>query len=96
MRKRRTFLRIIGTLVIIAILFSYIPAISMDGCPEEDHSVNKKMDCGYVFHCPAVYNPAIPQLSILSLHGELKCVVILRKTDEFRRLIFHPPERIFS
>ncbi len=89
-------LRIAGIFIIIAILFSYIPAVSIDGCPEEDHSTNKGMDCGYAFHCPLVHDTAMPQLSILSINGRLRWMPNVLKIEELPRLIFHPPERLFK
>lgn len=89
-------MRIVGILIIIAILFSYIPAISMDGCPEEDHSGKKGMDCGYAFHCPVIYDTAMPQLSVLSINSWLRWMPTAGKIEELPRLIFHPPETLFK
>ena len=43
-------MKIIGFLLIIGILFSYVPVFPMDECPEGKHMGNMKMDCGYNFH----------------------------------------------
>jgi len=89
-------LKIIGTFIIIAILFSYLPMDAMGNCSEEDHSTNTRMDCGYIFHCPVIYNPALPQLSVLSINGWLRWMPTVGKVEELPRFIFHPPETFFK
>lgn len=84
-------LRIIGAFIIIAIFFSYFPMDAMGNCPEEDHSRNTGMDCGYIFHCPVIYDLIVPQLSILSVNGWLRSMLTLLKVEEFPQKIFHPP-----
>lgn len=89
-------MRIIGAFIIIAILFSYLPMDAMGNCSEEDHSANTRMDCGYIFHCPVIYNQALPQLSVLSINGWLRWMPTAGKVEELPRLIFHPPETFFK
>lgn len=89
-------LRIAGIFIIIAILFSYLPMDAMGNCSEEDHSGNTRMDCGYAFHCPVIYNPAIPRLSVLSINSWLRWMPTIGKIEELARLIFHPPEKSFK
>jgi len=88
--------RIAGIFIIIAILFSYLPIDAMGNCSEEDHSTNTRMDCGYTFHCPVIYNPAIPQLSVLSINSWLRWMPTAGKVEELPRFIFHPPKKSFK
>jgi len=88
--------RIIGAFIIIAILFSYLPMDAMGNCSEEDHSANMRMDCGYIFHCPVIYNPALPQLSVLSINSWLRWIPTVGKVEELPRLIFHPPKKFLK
>jgi hypothetical protein len=85
-------LKIIGIIIAIAILFSYLPSISMDGCSEETHPEKQGMDCGYIFHCPVVSGSVVPQLSALSIHGWLSWVPAPGKIEELPDSIFHPPK----
>ncbi|MDO9351477.1 MAG: hypothetical protein Q7U55_09585, partial [Deltaproteobacteria bacterium] len=94
--KMRIILRIIGTFIIIAILFSYLPMDAMGNCSEEDPSTNTRMDCGYIFHCPLINDTAMPSLSILSINGRLRWMPTVGKVEELPRLIFHPPETLFK
>ena len=89
-------MRIAGIFIIIAILFSYLPMEAMENCSEEDHSANTRMDCGYAFHCPVIYNPALPQLPVLSVNSWLRWIPTVGKAEELPRLIFHPPETLFK
>ncbi len=89
------FKSIIGFLVVVAILFSYIPAFSfsMKGCPEEgNHTGNVKMDCGYSFHCPMVVNKDVLDANSLPLSGRLVSGKPLLVVEELIRMIFHPPK----
>jgi hypothetical protein len=85
-------MRIIGCLLVIGLLFSYVPAFPMDECPEGNHMGNMKMDCGYVFHCPLIFNINIPDHLPLPLNGRLILTPSLFKVDELAHLIFHPPD----
>jgi hypothetical protein len=94
--KERVLLKAVGILITLAILFSYLPPISMDGCSEENHPEKQEMGCGYIFHCPAVYHSVMPQLSALSIHGWLSWVPTSGKIEELPDFIFHPPKRLFK
>ncbi len=85
---------VIGFLVLITILFSYMPAFSfsIDGCPEGNHTGNVKMDCGYSFHCPMVINKDILGANSLPLSGRLVSGKPLLVVEELVRMIFHPPK----
>ncbi len=88
------FKNLIGLLVLITILFSYMPALSfsMDQCPEGSHEGNMKMDCGYSFHCPMVVNKDILGGNSLPLNGRLVPGKPLLVVEELIRVIFHPPK----
>jgi hypothetical protein len=89
---RKIDMRIIRCIVIVGILFSYIPVFPMDECSETNHMGNLEMDCGYLFHCPMIIDLGIPETSSLPLNGR----VVLKKPmlifDELTHPIFHPPE----
>jgi hypothetical protein len=85
-------MRIIGCLLIIGFLFSYVPAFPMDDCPEGNQTGNMETDCGYIFHCPLVFNVNIPDPLPLPLNGRLILTTSLIKVDELANLIFHPPD----
>jgi hypothetical protein len=85
-------MRVIGSLLIIGILFSYVPMIPMDECPEGNHMGNRKMDCGYNFHCPLIFNISMPEPLALPLSGRVVLTPSLLKIDELTFLIFRPPK----
>ena len=85
-------MKIIGTLLIIGILFSYVPMISMDDCPDGDHMGNMKTDCGYCFHSPGLFGMNISEYLFLPFSGRLVLVPPSVKIDEIPFLIFHPPK----
>ena len=85
-------MKIIGFLLIIGILISYVPMIPMDECPEGKHMGNMKMDCGYNFHCPIIFNIIMPEPLSLPLSGRVVLTPSLRKIDELTSLRFRPPE----
>jgi hypothetical protein len=85
-------MRVIGSLLIIGILFSYVPMILMDECPEGNHMGNRKMDCGYNFHCPLIFNISMPEPLALPLSGRVVLTPSLLKIDELTFLIFRPPK----
>jgi hypothetical protein len=87
-------MRVIGTLLIIGILFSYIPVFPMDECPEGNHMGNMKTDCGYLFHCPMVVNIIISGTPGLPLNGRLGSTKPLLVVKELTQSIFHPPEYV--
>ncbi len=90
------FKNLIGLLVLITILFSYMPAFSfsMAQCPEGNHMGNVKMDCGCSFHCPMVINKDILGANSLPLNGRLVPGKPLLVLDELVRVIFHPPKNL--
>ena len=90
------FKNLIGFVVVITILFSYVPVFSTDQCPEGNHMGNVKMDCGYSFHCPMVVNKSIVGTHSLPLNGRLVPAKPFLVIDELVRVIFHPPKDLLS
>ena len=84
-------MRIIGYLLIIGILFSYVPVFSMDECPDGNHMGNMKLDCGSIFHCPMIFDIRVSDPTPLPLRGLFFTAPSLFHIDELPRLIFHPP-----
>ena len=89
-------MKIIGFLLIIGILISYVPMIPMDECPEGNHMGNMKMDCGNNFHCPLIFNIIIQEPLPLPLSGRVVLTPPLLKIDELAYLIFRPPRHGFQ
>jgi len=90
------FRNLIGFVVIITILFLYVPVFSMDQCPEGNHMGNVKMDCGYSFHCPMVVNKNILGTYSLPLNGRLAPAKPLLVVEDLILVIFHPPKDLIS
>jgi hypothetical protein len=89
---RKTNMRIIGFLVIVGILFSYLPGFKMDECPEGNHMGNMKLDCGNNFHCPLIFTITTAETLPLPLSGRVVLTPSLLKIDELTALIFRPPK----
>ena len=85
-------MRIIGSLVIGGILFSYVPVFPMDECPEGNHMGNMKLDCGNNFHCPLIFNIIMPEPLPLPLNGRVVLTPSFLRIDELTALIFRPPK----
>jgi hypothetical protein len=85
-------MKIIGCLLVIGILFSYVPVFSMDECPEGNHLGNMRMDCGVPFHCPMIVDIIISETSNLPLNGLFISIRTYLYVDELAHPIFHPPE----
>jgi len=85
-------MKIIGCLLVVGILFSYFPVFPMDECPEGKHMGNMKMDCGYNFHCPLIFNIIMPEPLSLPLSGRVVLTPSSLKIDELTSFIFRPPE----
>jgi len=83
---------IIGWLLVIGILFSYVPVFPMDECPEGNHTGSMKMDCGSLFHCPMIVDRIFSESSALPLRGCLVPIKLSLVVDEFPDPIFHPPK----
>jgi len=85
-------MKIIGCLLVIGILLSYVPVFHMKECPGEDHSGIIKMDCGSPFHCPMIMNIVVSKTSGLPLNGLVIPTKILLFKDKLVNPIFHPPK----
>jgi hypothetical protein len=85
-------MKILGILVIVGILFPYLPIIPMDDCPEGGHMGNMRGDCGYLFRCPVLSNTNIVALSALAVIGRLIRTPALPKIENWVSPIFHPPK----
>jgi len=88
-------MKIIGIFLILGILFSYVPMIPIDGCREEGHVGNMKLDCGYSFHCP-ILSIVISEPFHPSYVGRLALIPSLKTVEEVVHPIFHPPEFIVT
>ncbi len=90
------FLKWIRILLIIVILFSYLPVMPIQACVEGDHEGNHKengkLDCGYIFHCPFVSNIRFSEPLIVLNMERLLSLPTTMVFDDFRFPIFHPPE----
>jgi hypothetical protein len=88
-------MRVIGSLLIVGILFSYVPVFPMDDCPEGNHMGNiMKMDCGSLFHCPMIVDLNISGTPGLPLNGRLISIKPLLVVKELTHSIFHPPKYV--
>jgi hypothetical protein len=85
-------MKIIGILLIIGILFSYVPVFPMDDCQEEDNGGNMKLGCGYAFHCPFLSNIGLSGSIVLPYVGRASLSLPLPVIDELAHPIFHPPK----
>ncbi len=84
--------KIIGSLLIIGILFSYVPVFPMDECSDGSHTGIMKMDCGSLFHCPMVVDEIFSEISALPLRGCLVPITLSLTVDELPDSVFHPPK----
>jgi len=85
-------MKIIGCLLVIGILLSYVPVFHMNECPGEGHSGIVKMDCGNPFHCPMIMIIVVSKISSLPLHGLVIPTKMLLLKDKLVNPIFHPPK----
>ena len=86
-------MKIIGWLLVTGILLSYAPMFHMDGCPEDNHMGNMKMDCGGPFHCPMIVDIVASEISSLPFNGLLIPAKMPLLSDGLVNPVFHPPER---
>jgi hypothetical protein len=85
-------MKILRILVILGILFSYIPMFPMDDCQEENHAGNMNVGCGYSFHCPFLSNVSLSESITLPYLGQVLLISTLPAIDELPDPIFHPPK----
>ena len=85
-------MKIIGYLLVVGILLSYVRVFPMNECPEGNHMGSMKADCGSLFHCPMIVDKIFWESSALPLSGCLVPMKLSPAVDEFPETIFHPPE----
>jgi hypothetical protein len=85
-------MKIIGVLLTIGILFSYVPIFATDDCQQKDHAGNMKLDCGNIFHCPFLSNMNLSESMPLPYFGQTVLISSLLVIDELPDFIFHPPK----
>jgi hypothetical protein len=86
-------MKIIGIVLIIGIVFSYVPILPMGGCQETNHAGNMKLDCGYIFHCPLLSSIGPHESMTLPYFGRAVFILPLPTVYEFTRPIYHPPKK---
>ena len=88
------FLKVVRILIVLVILFSYLPIMHMDGCPYEKRTENAKMNCGYTFHCPFISTIIFTEpIALLNL-GRMVLITPLPLLEDLEYPIFHPPEAL--
>lgn len=85
-------MKIIGCLLVIGILFSYVPVFPMNECPEGNHTWGMKMDCGSLFHCPMIVDNVFSESSALPFRGCLVPTKLSLAVEAFPDPIYHPPK----
>jgi len=87
-------MRLIGCLLVMGILFSYLPVfpMNMNDCPEANHTGGMKMDCGSLFHCPMIVDNIFSESSALPFRGCLVPIKLSLAVEEFPDPIYHPPK----
>jgi len=85
-------MRTIGILLVIGILFSYVPVFPIGDCQEEEHEGGRKLDCGYPFHCPFLSDIGLSGSVVLPYIGRASLSLPLFVIDELVHPIFHPPK----
>ncbi len=86
-------MKLTGILLIVGILFLYIPILPKDDCQEANHARNMKMDCGYIFHCPFLSNVGVSESMTLPYFGQAISISLLPVVDELPDPIFRPPKK---
>jgi hypothetical protein len=95
------FQKWIRILIILGILFSYLPVMSLQHCPEGSHEGNHhegspkeegNLNCGYIFHCPFTFNPSFSEPLVILNTEKLVSISPPITFGDLRFPIFHPPE----
>ncbi len=81
----------LAILLILGILFSYLPLTSRGNCPETDHLNSMKLDCGNLFHCPFILAKDIKNFN-LYLIGIISYSDPISNFNGIPLSIYHPPE----
>ena len=90
------FLKMVRILIVLAILFPYLPIVRMNYCTDNDSMDQVKMDCGSIFHCPFMSNISLSELIIIPNIGWLVLITSLPLFEDLEYPIFHPPEVLRS
>ena len=85
-------MKLIGIVLIIGVIFSYVPIIPMDDCPENSHPGDAKIDCGYCIHSPMLLNVDVSNQTPLLLIGRWIPMPYPSISDGVAPSIFHPPK----
>jgi hypothetical protein len=88
------FLKVGRILIVLTILFSYLPAIPMDYCPDEDNMGHVEMNCGYIFHCPFISNISLSEFNPIPNIGRLVSITVLPVIEDLEYPVFHPPKTL--
>jgi hypothetical protein len=100
------FQKWIRILIIVGILFSYFPVMSLQHCPmgsyeenhhdgdhhEGSHKKEGRLNCGYIFHCPFTFSPSFSGPLVILNTEKLLSISPPIMFGDFRFPIFHPPE----
>jgi hypothetical protein len=93
-------------LIMIGILFSYLPVMPVEHCPEGSHEGNHHeanhqeespkeqgmLHCGQIFHCPFTFNLSFSEPLVILNTEKLESILSSITFGDFRFPIFHPPE----
>jgi len=90
------FLKVVRIFIVLVILFSYLPVVHIDSCPNEGHVDHMKIDCGYVFHCPFVSNNTFLESTTILDIGRLVPIPSLALVEDLEYPIFHPPRTSYE
>ena len=81
-------------LIVLAILFPYLPIVRMDYCTDDDSMDHVKMNCGHIFHCPFISNIDFSELTTIPNIGRLVLITALPVIEDLEYPVFHPPETL--
>ncbi len=100
------FQKWIRILIIVGILFSYFPVMSLQDCPmgsyeenqhdgehhEGSHKEEGRLNCGHIFHCPFTFNSSFSEPLVILNTEKLVSISPPIMFGDFRFPVFHPPE----
>jgi hypothetical protein len=92
--------KVIGVLILLGILATYLPMMPSEECPEGTHETANRLGsvkaCGSLFHCPLIFNKSLSELFPIPFIGRLPLVRLVPFLDELPDFIFHPPRHVYS
>ena len=99
------FQKWIRILIVIGILFSYVPVMPVEYFPEGSHEKNHegndhkgshkeegKLNCRYIFHCAFTLNLSFSEPLVILHMEKLVSISPSITFGDFRFAIFRPPE----